>query len=99
MLADLSSNDISGAKADELGAFESDNVHPCFDEISPNYQFQTKSGREIAEKFSKDLHQAQMQIKTIFPKTTRRDSIRQELAAVRVNSYFFHDNETTFFCI
>lgn len=69
---------------DELGAFESDNVHPCFDEICSNYQFQTKSGQELGEKFSRDLHQAQMQIKTIFPKTTRRDSIRQELAAVRV---------------
>lgn len=88
MLANLSSNEISGAKSelkiDELGAFESDNVHPCFNEISANYQFQSKSGRELAEKFSSDLHQAQMQIKTIFPKTTRRDSIRQELSTVRV---------------
>ena len=46
--------------------------------------FKRNSGKELGEKNQKDLHQSQIQIKTIFPKTNRRDSIRQELEAVRV---------------
>jgi hypothetical protein len=71
-------------KNDDLEAFESDNVHPRLYEIFNDYKFQTKSGKEIGEKFQNDLHKAQIQIKTIFPKTNQRDLIRQELEAVKV---------------
>ncbi len=71
-------------KNDELEAFESANVHPDLHEIFPDYQFQTKSGKELGKKFENNLHQAQMQMKTIFPKINPRDSIRQELEAVKV---------------
>ncbi len=76
-------DDLSN-KNEQLDAFESDNVHPCLHEIFPDYKFQTKSGKEIGENFEKDLHKAQLQIKTIFPKTNQRDRIRQELEAVKV---------------
>jgi hypothetical protein len=71
-------------KDEELEAFESDNVHPCLNEIFNDYKFQTKLGKEMGEKFENDLHKSQMQIKTIFPKIDQRDLIRQELEAVKV---------------
>jgi hypothetical protein len=71
-------------KIDEFDAFESDNVHPCLHEIFTDYQFQTKSGKDLGEKFENDLQKTQMQIKTIFPKINPQDSIRQELEAVKV---------------
>ena len=72
-------------KTDELDAFESDNVHPSLCEIFTDYQFQTKSGQDLGKKFENDLQKSQMQIKTIFPKINPRDSIRQELEAVKVH--------------
>ena len=71
-------------KTDELDAFESDNVHPNFHQIFNNYQFQTKTGKELGEKYQDNLHKIQKQIKTIFPKTNQRDFIRQELEAIKV---------------
>jgi hypothetical protein len=71
-------------KNDELEAFESDNVHPRLHDLFTDYQFQTKSGKAMGEKYENDLHKAQLQIKTIFPKTNQRDRIRQELEAVKV---------------
>jgi hemoglobin-like flavoprotein len=49
-----------------------------------DYKFETNSGKEIGEKFQKDLYKSQAQIKTIFPKQNQRDIIRQELEAVKV---------------
>jgi hypothetical protein len=70
--------------SEDLEAFESDNIHPRLHEIFPDYQFQSKSGKEMGEKFENDLYKSQIQIKTIFPKTNPRDRIRQELEAVKV---------------
>jgi hypothetical protein len=78
-------------KPDELNAFESDNVHPSLHEIFTDYQFQTKSGKDLGKKFENDLQKSQMQIKTIFPKINPRDLMRQELEAVKVYQFEFFD--------
>jgi len=71
-------------KNEEFEAFECDNVHPRLHEIFNDYKFQTKSGKEIGEKYQNDLHKAQIQIKTNFPKINQQDIIRQELEAIKV---------------
>ena len=85
MIDSLSLNDVPKMKTDDLEIFESDNVHPKLHEILTNYEFQTNSGKELTSKFQDQLHQAQIQIKSIFPQTNRRDLIQQELESVKVN--------------
>jgi len=73
---------------EDFEIFESDNVYPNLHEILNDYQFQTQSGKDIANQFQEQLYQTQTQIKSIFPQTTRRDLILQELNAVKVKDYF-----------
>ncbi|UJR31154.1 hypothetical protein I4U23_018661 [Adineta vaga] len=69
----------------ELEAFESDNVHPRFHEIFTDYQFQTKSGKALGERYENNLHKSQIRVKTILPKLNQRDFIRQDLDAIKTS--------------
>ena len=83
----ISSNKAFEDNLSNIGEqFESDNIHPHLHEIFPDYKYQTKTGKEMGEKFENDLYKSQIQIKTIFPKTNPRDRIRQELQAVKVST-------------
>ncbi|CAF0788619.1 unnamed protein product [Didymodactylos carnosus] len=69
----------------ELEAYETNDVHPRLHKIFTDYKFETTSGKQMAEKYEKELLEAQAKVKTIFPKANQRDMIRQELEAVKTS--------------